>query len=74
MSYRLNADFEDHAKHGYMEFVKANPQFDTTPWESQFEQDYGCFDSLGDVLRQFAIDERHPKLESLARIDQPRFR
>ena len=74
LSYRLNADFEDHAEHEYMEFVEANPEFDEEPWESMFEKDYGSYASLGDVLRQIGLDERHHKEESLARMDQARFR
>ncbi len=31
-SYRLNADFEDHAEHEYMLFVKENPQFEGEPF------------------------------------------
>jgi len=73
LSYRLNADFEDHAEHEYMEFVKQNPAFDDEPWESMFEKDYGAHDSLGDVLRQIGLDERHHKEASLAHIAHPRF-
>lgn len=73
MSYALNADFEDHAEHEYMEFVRENPGFELRPFESQFESDYGKFDSLADLLRQIGLDERHHKLESLARIATPRF-
>ncbi len=72
-SYALNADFEDHAEHEYMGFVVENPDFETRPFESEFEADYGKFASLADLLRQIGLDERHHKLESLARIDTPRF-
>jgi hypothetical protein len=72
-SYALNADFEDHAEHEYMEFVRDNPGLEQRPFESQFESDYGRFDSLADVLRQIGLDERHHKLESVARIALPRF-
>jgi hypothetical protein len=73
MSYALNADFEDHAEHEYMEFVRENPALALRPFESQFEADYGKFDSLADLFRHIALDERHHKLESLARIHTPRF-
>lgn len=73
MSYALNADFEDHAEHEYMEFVRENPDFELRTFESQFGSDYGEFDSVADLLRQIALDERHHKLESLARIATPRF-
>lgn len=72
-SYALNADFEDHAEHEYMEFVRENPDFETRPFVSAFEADYGKFASWGDLFRQIGLDERHHKLESLARIESARF-
>ncbi|MFT5287671.1 MAG: ubiquinol oxidase [Planctomycetota bacterium] len=73
LSYRLNAHFEDHAEHEYMEFVAEHPEFETTPFASTFEPDYGSYSSLADLLRQIGLDEREHKLESLVRMDQPRF-
>ncbi len=72
-SYQLNADFEDHAEHEYMEFVKENPDFETESFESDFSGDYGSFASLADLLRNIGLDERHHKDQSLARIAQARF-
>lgn len=72
-SYALNADFEDHAEHEYMEFVREHPEFDRSPFESEFEKDYGRFEGLGDLFRHIGLDERHHKEESLARIAQARF-
>lgn len=72
-SYSLNADFEDHAEHEYMEFVRDNPGLESRRFESEFEADYGKFDSLADLFRRIGLDERHHKLESLARIKTPRF-
>jgi hypothetical protein len=72
-SYRLNADFEDHAEHEYMLFARENPLFAYTPFESEFSDRYGTFDSLADLLRQIGVDERQHKDESLARIDRARF-
>lgn len=72
-SYGLNADFEDHAEHEYMEFVRENPEFEARPFSSEFEADYGKFKSLADLFRQIGLDERHHKLESLARMAEPRF-
>ena len=73
LSYELNAHFEDHAEHEYMEFVRENPGLETTPFESDFEADYGSFDSQADLFRQIGLDERQHKLESLERMDKPRF-
>ena len=73
LSYSLNADFEDHAEHEYMEFVREHPELEGRSFESEFKADYGNLATLADVLRQIGLDERHHKLESLARIDAPRF-
>jgi ubiquinol oxidase len=73
LSYALNADFEDHAEHEYMEFVRENPALETASFASDFEADYGKFASEADLFRRIALDERHHKLESLARIESPRF-
>ena len=72
-SYLLNAHFEDHAEHEYMEYVAENPSLETEPFESMFKDDYGRFASLADLFRQIAYDERVHKLESLARLDAARF-
>src|SRR3989338_7876578 len=68
-SYSLNADFEDHAEHEYMEFVEENPSFENQPFESEFKDDYGHFDNMADFLRQVALDERKHKEESTRRIE-----
>ena len=73
LSYALNADFEDHAEHEYMLFVRENPAFENLPFSSDFEADYGRFASLADLFRQIGVDERHHKEESLNRIAHPRF-
>lgn len=73
LSYELNAHFEDHAEHEYMEFVRENARLESTPFRSVFERDYGSFNSQADLFRQIGLDERHHKEESLARMAQPRF-
>lgn len=72
-SYRLNADFEDHAEHEYMLFVQDHPEWETEPFGSDFADEYGTFDTLADLFRQIGHDERVHKNESLAQMDQPRF-
>jgi uncharacterized protein YndB with AHSA1/START domain len=72
-SYGLNADFEDHAEHEYMEFVRENPQFETEPFESDFRRDYGEFANVADLFRSIGRDERHHKDQSLNRSDNARF-
>ena len=73
-SYRLNADFEDHAEHEYAELVQENPAFDETPYDGPFVEEYGAYATLGDLFRQIGHDERVHKQESVARMAEPRFR
>jgi len=72
-SYLLNAHFEDHAEHEYMEFVAENPQFDSEPFRSLFEEDYASSESVADIFRQIGHDERMHKEESLELIAMARF-
>lgn len=72
-SYRLNADFEDHAEHEYAELVRENPEWDALPFNSRFCADYGEFESLADVFRQISHDERVHKQESEADLAHARF-
>ena len=73
-SYRLNADFEDHAEHEYMLFVAEHPEWETTPYDSPLTADYGSFQSLADLFRQIGHDERDHKQDSLERMREARFR
>jgi len=73
-SYALNVDFEDHAEHEYALLVQEHPEWDATPYEGPFTEDYGAFSSLADLFRQIGHDERVHKVESLARMSEPRFR
>lgn len=73
LSYQLNAEFEDHAEHEYMQFVLDHPELDEEKWESTFKKDYGNFETLGDLLRNIGLDERHHKQKSLDQIETARF-
>ena len=73
-SYGLNADFEDHAEHEYALFVQEHPEWEDTPYDGPFTEEYGAFASLADLFRQIGHDERVHKEESLARIAEARFR
>lgn len=72
-SYRLNADFEDHAEHEYMSWVRDRPELDDTPWVSVFAEDYGEHTTVGDLFRSIGNDERIHKEESEAMIEAARF-
>ncbi|MGB4780959.1 alternative oxidase [Candidatus Methylomirabilis sp.] len=72
-SYLVNAHFEDHAEHEYMEFVAENPQFESEPFTSLFEEDYASSESVADIFRQIGHDERMHKEKSLEWIAAARF-
>ncbi len=72
-SYRLNADFEDHAEHEYAHLVDEHPEWEDQPFESAFAADYARLDTLADLFRQIGYDERIHKQESLAAMQRPRF-
>jgi len=72
-SYRLNADFEDHAEHEYALLVESHPEWEEEPFESAFADDYAQLDTVADLFRQIGYDERVHKQESLAAMDRPRF-
>jgi ubiquinol oxidase len=73
-SYRLNADFEDHAEHEYARFVEEHPELERVPYDGVFAAEYGRFESRADLFRQISHDERVHKLDSIARMAEPRFR
>ncbi len=72
-SYRLNADFEDHAEHEYALLVEEHPEWETTPFTSEFQDDFGTYDSLADLFRQIGYDERLHKEQSEVAIQSPGF-
>ncbi len=72
-SYRLNADFEDHAEHEYALLVSEHPEWEEQPYDGSFTDDFGDYDSLADLFRQIGYDERLHKLESEVKLARPRF-
>jgi ubiquinol oxidase len=73
-SYRLNADFEDHAEHEYALLVDEHPEWEDEPYTGGFGEDFGHYDSLADLFRQIGYDERLHKIESETNMKAPRFR
>ena len=73
-SYRLNADFEDHAAHEYAQLVAEHPEWDEQRFSSEFERDYGSYDSLAEMFRQIGYDEVIHRRESEVMMTRPRFR
>jgi ubiquinol oxidase len=72
-SYRLNADFEDHAEHEYALLVQEHPEWEHVPYDGEFTGDFGRYDSLADLFRQIGYDERLHKQESELLIGHRRF-
>lgn len=72
-SYALNADFEDHAEHEYMEYVREHSELEREAFESIFKADYGDLANCADLFRRIGLDERLHKLESLERTQNARF-
>jgi demethoxyubiquinone hydroxylase (CLK1/Coq7/Cat5 family) len=71
-SYRLNADFEDHAEHEYMAYVAEHPELEFEPDPGSYAAQYGQYGSLADLLRQIGHDERTHKQGSLINMRTPR--
>jgi hypothetical protein len=72
LSYRLNAEFEDHAEHEYMTFVSEHPELESMPDPGTYADEYGRYSSVADLLRQIGHDERTHKLDGLAKADKAR--
>ncbi len=72
-SYRLNADFEDHAEHEYAALVDEHPEWEDQTYDGHFADDFGRYDSLADLFRQIGYDERLHKEESELLMTSPRF-
>lgn len=63
----LNADFEDHAEHEYMEFVMKHPELDEKPASPKVIGNRTELKTWGDVFRRIALDERDHMNNSLKR-------
>jgi hypothetical protein len=73
-SYALNADFEDHATHTYLDFVDSDPGLAATPWISDFRGEYGPHvKSLAELFTSIALDERAHRHDSERLIADARF-
>ena len=65
-SFKMNAAFESHAEHEYMQFAQEHPEFDDEPVESiWFDEFYPRQKTLGDLIRRVGLDERDHMNHSL---------
>ena len=69
----LNADFEHHALHTYLDYVDDHPELRETPWISEFRDDYAPWSNLAELFTSIALDERSHRDESTAQIRAARF-
>jgi hypothetical protein len=72
-SYRLNADFEDHAEHEYALLVQEHPEWEDQSFTSALADDYARVATTADLFRQIGYDERVHKEASLEAMRKPRF-
>lgn len=66
-AFLLNAEFEDHAEHEYMQYVKDHPELETEKVDSAAVREVGDFATWADVFRRIGLDERDHMNNSLAR-------
>jgi len=66
-AFKLNAEFEDHAEHAYMGFVKNHPELDDQPFDTEKPSAYKDLNNWGDVFRRMGLDERDHMNNSLLR-------
>ena len=53
--------------------MEENPEWETRSFESQFEADFGSYDSLADMFRQIGYDEVIHRQESEVMMTKPRY-
>jgi ubiquinol oxidase len=64
-AFYLNAQFEDHAEHEYMQFVKDHPELDQEKVDHPLVREHGHCETWGDVFRRIGLDEREHMNHSL---------
>lgn len=64
-AFQLNAEFEDHAEHEYMRFVREHPELEQQAVNNRAAAEQGAFASWADVFRRIGLDERDHMNESL---------
>lgn len=69
-SFAMNAAFESHAEHEYMKMAKENPDWDDEPLDSKYFKFYPRQDTLGDLMRRIALDERDHMYDSLEEVER----
>lgn len=69
-SFKMNAAFESHAEHEYMQMAIENPQWNDEPVDSTYFKTYPFQKSLNDLIRRIALDERDHMVHSLEEVER----
>lgn len=69
-SFAMNAAFESHAEHEYMKMATEHPEWDKEPLDSHYFKFYPRQETLGDLVRRIALDERDHMYESLEEVER----
>lgn len=64
-SFAMNARFESHAEHEYMQMVREHPEWEDEAVETEYFEYYPRLDNMADLFRQIGLDERHHMLDSV---------
>ena len=66
----MNAAFESHAEHEYMQMTEENLRWDDEPVDSVCFKTYLSQKSLNDLIRRIALDERDHMVHSLEEVER----
>ncbi|MFC1669272.1 alternative oxidase [Spirochaetota bacterium] len=64
-SFSMNARFESHAEHEYMEIVKENPHWETDRIDTKYFEYYPRQKTMADLFRRIGLDERDHMYQSM---------
>jgi len=68
-SFLMNAAFESHAEHEYMSLAQMHPGWDSEKVVSEHFKDYPRQETLADLMRRIALDERDHMYHSLEEVE-----
>jgi len=69
-SFAMNARFEDHAEHEYMNLVAEHPEWEDMPVSSYYFKFYPKAATMADLFRRIGLDERDHMHESMVEYER----
>ena len=69
-SFAMNARFEDHAEHEYMNLVAEHPEWEDEPVSSYYFKFYPKCETMANLFRRIGLDERDHMHESLTEFER----